>query len=46
MPTILVVEDNDVNIELFKDALAFHKYDFLIAENGEKGYVMKLELSR
>jgi two-component system cell cycle response regulator DivK len=43
MATILVVEDNELNIKLFKDVLSFHKYDVLISENGEKGYDMAVQ---
>jgi len=43
MATILVVEDNELNITLFKDVLGFHKYNVLISESGEKGYQMAVQ---
>lgn len=40
MSKILIVEDNDVNRELFKDILEMNSYEVLLAEDGEKGIEM------
>lgn len=36
MAKILVAEDNDKNMMLVKDILAFHKYEVIEAKNGEE----------
>lgn len=42
MSRILIVEDNDVNRELFRDILEMNSYEVLLAEDGEQG----IELAR
>lgn len=41
---ILVVEDNEINRELFKEILEMNSYDVLLAGDGETGVQMAKEL--
>lgn len=40
MNKILIVEDNEVNRELFREILEMHSYEVVVAEDGEKGIEM------
>ena len=37
---ILVVEDNELNMKLFRDILVFHGYEVLISDNSRVGYTI------
>jgi len=43
-PKILVVEDEELNIKLFKMILQSQRYEVITAENGKKGVELAKEL--
>jgi len=43
-PKILVVEDEKLNIKLFKMILESQQYEIVIAENGKKGVELAKEI--
>lgn len=43
-PTILIVEDNDSNMKLFRDVLSAHGYDAACAESGARALEMVREV--
>lgn len=42
--TILIVEDNENNRNLFKDILEYHGYDVTVASDGQEGVAVAREL--
>lgn len=42
MTTILIVEDNEKNMKLFRDVLEFAGYTVLQADTGQRGYELAL----
>jgi two-component system, cell cycle response regulator DivK len=41
--TILIVEDNELNLKLFNDLLQAHGYNTLLAKNGRQGFDLARE---
>jgi len=42
-PTVLVIEDNELNMKLFRDLLGVNGYRVLMARDGETGFRMARE---
>lgn len=41
---ILIVEDNENNLSLFRDILTFHGYEVVVASDGQEGLALAREL--